>query len=883
MAHEQIIRNGLIVDKKFSFLSDPTIYVSGITQTGPLVDRYHIVTETAIKYTIEHITLDSLSGVNFGTANNDDILVYNGTEWVATGLTSISGDFYSKTESDTRFVNATGDSMTGNLTMNGGNIVMSGTETVDGVDISVFKSDYDTFVGTTYANRTLGGISDVTITSVQTDDFIRWNGTNWVNVATTTVLNNYYTKSEANTNFVDATGDSMTGNLTMNGGNIVMSGTETVDGVDISQFKSDYDNRSLSGNTDVTLTTPSNTQLLQYNGTNWVNVDASSVVTNSYTKAESDDKFVFVSGDTMTGELTISVGAGNRALSTTGDVYITGDLTVSGTTTTIDSINTTLKDNLLLLNSGETGAGVSNGTAGFLVDRGTLSAVTLIYDEATFTIRAGETSSTITDNTIDLSHTVALATILDYNQMYDNSFTFYKKHSATNGILMNLSGFTIDTNGDLKLTDINLVMNGTETVDGVDISQFKSNYDTFVGTTYPNRTLGGISDVDTTGASNDDILAYNSTSGHWELTTVGSLAGDFYSKSESDNRFVNITGDTMTGTLNVPTLNATSTLTLNSYSVTDILDEDTMASDSATALATQQSIKAYVDTEIGNIDLDKALNDLTDVTITSVQTDDFIRWNGTAWVNVATTTILNNYYTKSEADTRYVNVTGDTMTGNLTMNGGNIVMSGTETVDGVDISQFKSDYDTFVGTTYPNRTIGQISDVTITSASDSDVLVYSGTTWVNKSLTSLVDNKYVDVAGDTMTGDLTITPLSGTGERLVTVDAAGKLTESNEYIYKVNQGSIGTGDTTVDSIDRLLSKGAVWEYVIYSGSTLRAGIITAVWSGTNVDWNETTTPDIGGSTLDVEFKLEISGSNVILETDIVSGTWAIDLNRHMIG
>ena len=37
--------------------------------------------------------------------------------------------------------------------------------------------------------------------------------------------------------------------------------------------------------------------------------------------------------------------------------------------------------------------------------------------------------------------------------------------------------------------------------------------------------------------------------------------------------------------------------------VTTILDEDTMSSDSATALATQQSIKAYVDTEISNVSI----------------------------------------------------------------------------------------------------------------------------------------------------------------------------------------------------------------------------------------------------------------------------------------
>ena len=39
-----------------------------------------------------------------------------------------------------------------------------------------------------------------------------------------------------------------------------------------------------------------------------------------------------------------------------------------------------------------------------------------------------------------------------------------------------------------------------------------------------------------------------------------------------------------------------------STTVTAVLDEDNMASDSATSLATQQSIKAYVDAQVGAFD-----------------------------------------------------------------------------------------------------------------------------------------------------------------------------------------------------------------------------------------------------------------------------------------
>jgi hypothetical protein len=45
-------------------------------------------------------------------------------------------------------------------------------------------------------------------------------------------------------------------------------------------------------------------------------------------------------------------------------------------------------------------------------------------------------------------------------------------------------------------------------------------------------------------------------------------------------------------------------LAMPTTTVTDILDEDNMSSNSATALATQQSIKAYVDTQLTAEDLD---------------------------------------------------------------------------------------------------------------------------------------------------------------------------------------------------------------------------------------------------------------------------------------
>jgi hypothetical protein len=66
----------------------------------------------------------------------------------------------------------------------------------------------------------------------------------------------------------------------------------------------------------------------------------------------------------------------------TTDVIITGNLTVQGSQTAIETTNTTLKDNIIVLNDGEVGAGVTLGTAGIAVARGSLANVALRWNEA---------------------------------------------------------------------------------------------------------------------------------------------------------------------------------------------------------------------------------------------------------------------------------------------------------------------------------------------------------------------------------------------------------------------------------------------------------------------------------------------------------------------
>jgi hypothetical protein len=77
-----------------------------------------------------------------------------------------------------------------------------------------------------------------------------------------------------------------------------------------------------------------------------------------------------------------------------GNLVINGDFFISGKSYIIETTDLKIKDNLITINSGETGAGVSAGIAGFEIDRGSLEKYVFIFDESSDTFRVGLSSST---------------------------------------------------------------------------------------------------------------------------------------------------------------------------------------------------------------------------------------------------------------------------------------------------------------------------------------------------------------------------------------------------------------------------------------------------------------------------------------------------------
>jgi hypothetical protein len=92
-------------------------------------------------------------------------------------------------------------------------------------------------------------------------------------------------------------------------------------------------------------------------------------------------RFVRVNGS----DYKIKVNPGGSIILDTGNqlgsVTVTGDLLVLGNTTTVESETMTIKDNIIVVNSGETGVGITLETAGLRVDRGDLPDADIIFDE----------------------------------------------------------------------------------------------------------------------------------------------------------------------------------------------------------------------------------------------------------------------------------------------------------------------------------------------------------------------------------------------------------------------------------------------------------------------------------------------------------------------
>ena len=253
--------------------------------------------------------------------------------------------------------------------------------------------------------------------------------------------------------------------------------------------------------------------------------------------------------DTSSGNLTIDSAGGTTTLD--DNVVISGSLTVSGTTTTVDSTTISIQNSFVFEGATDDAHETTLTTVDPTADR------TISLPNATGTVVLKDTTDELQNKTLTsavLNTAVSGSAILDEDNMATNSATQLATQQSIKAYV------------DSQVTAQDLDLTTDSGTIAIDLDS-------------ETLTLAGGTGIGSTGSSNTVTFAIDST---------------VVQKDETQT----LTNKTLTTpTLTSPVLNT-------AVSGSAFLDEDDLNSNSATKLASQQSIKAYVDAQITAQDLD---------------------------------------------------------------------------------------------------------------------------------------------------------------------------------------------------------------------------------------------------------------------------------------
>ncbi len=235
--------------------------------------------------------------------------------------------------------------------------------------------------------------------------------------------------------------------------------------------------------------------------------------------------------DTGTGTVTVSVDGSTALTVTSAGVVVAGNLTVSGTTTTVDSNTVTIADNILTLNSDATGAPTQN--AGVEVERGDEANTQIRWNEGsdkwTFTndgavyYPMAVSTDDLAEGSTNLYHTTTRAR----GVLSASSSTGVSYNSSTGVISLGSIPNSSLSNNSITINGTSVALGGTRTMDTDVISEGSTNlYHTTARARGAVSAGTGISYNSTTGVITNTITQYTDALARGAVSASGDLSYD---------------------------------------------------------------------------------------------------------------------------------------------------------------------------------------------------------------------------------------------------------------------------------------------------------------------------------------------------------------------